>query len=78
MNEVAILKILKDFWESEHSSEPCPFVKTVEIINHDVLESALYHNDLPSNVLTKLDSCITNDTIYALKCSKIKSKKGDK
>ena len=75
MNEAAALKILKDFWESEHDiGTNCPFVQVVETLNHSALESALYHNDLPDDVLAKLNSCITRTTVNALKCSKIKNK----
>ena len=72
MNEAGTLSVLKEYWEKEHGSEECPFVKTIEVLNHDELEKSLYHNEFPAEVMSKLNECITTTETYALKCAKIK------
>ena len=75
MNEVNAMNLLKEFWKKEHDTEECPFVKTVEVLNHEALESALYHEELPGEMIQKLNACIIMTDTYALKCSKIKNRK---
>ena len=41
MNEAGTLSVLKEYWEKEHGSEECPFVKTIEVLNHDELEKSI-------------------------------------
>ena len=74
-DEQKMMEIVKNFWHSTHGSEQCPYLKTVIVLDTDALETALYHNDFPKEVMEELNGCITSTPSYALKCSKIKNKK---
>ena len=74
-NEQQALAILKQNWYENHGSEPCPFVKTVEVLDSDALESAMYNGELDNNTILKLDECRNVTEVITLKCSKIKGAK---
>ena len=53
----------------------CPFVKTVEVLDSDALESAMYSGELDNNTILKLDECRSVTEVITLKCSKSKGVK---
>lgn len=74
-NEQQALAILKQSWYKNHGYEPCPFVKTVEVLDSDALESAMYNGELDNNTILKLDECRSVTEVITLKCSKSKGAK---
>lgn len=62
---------LQEYWNTKESS-PCPYLKTIVVLNEDTLETALYKGELPDEVLEKLNSCRSVKTVETLKCSRIK------
>lgn len=71
-NEDQILKIIQADWKVNHGDEPCPYEKTIVVLDQNALESALYHNLFSKELLTKLSSCTTTTETYALRCTKLK------
>lgn len=46
-------------------------IKTVEVVDMDALENAIYHNEVPNNVLKKMDSCRKTTTVVSLRVSRV-------
>lgn len=57
MDASKMLTILKKFWEETHKGEKCPFIRTQEYLDEDALESFMYKEDLPKELLLELDGC---------------------
>ena len=72
LNEERLLPILKRYWSSTHGSMQCPFIKTMEYIDMDALESAIYQKELTPSVLTEMDTCREVKTTVKLLCKKTK------
>lgn len=66
IDEVKMLSILKDFWKSTKGEEKCPFIGTVEYIDMDALESFMYKEELPKEVILALDGCRTKKEDMAI------------
>lgn len=77
LNEEKMLEILKKAWMEKYGDIPCPYIKTVEVIDMDELEAALYSNDLPEQVVQDLSGCRSTQTVVTLRCSKAKEKKDE-
>lgn len=69
-----LICVLKKYWEYEHEGEPCPFVTTVEVIDENALEGALYRDELPQEVIEKIDGCRIKKETTALVYKKVKEK----
>lgn len=50
-------------------------IKTVEVLDDEMLESMLYNNEIPEIVVTELGACTSTNTTWALKVSKRKKEK---
>ena len=73
LNEEQLLQVLKRDWEIRYGeSVPCPYIKTREYVDMEVLETVLYANELPQSTLLELDSCRTSTEVVTLRCSKAK------
>lgn len=77
MNEERMLEILKLDWQKRYGDIPCPYIQTIEVIDMDALEAALYAEELPDDVVQDLYHCRTTQTVVTLKCSKAKEKKDE-
>ena len=77
LNQEKMLDILKKDWASRSNGFPCPYVKTVEVLDMDALEAALYSQDIPKSVVKELDSCREVKKVTTLKCSREKEKKDE-
>lgn len=64
-NEDQLLEVLK-----KNGLMTC--IKTVEVVDMDALENAIYHHEVPNNVLKKMDECRITKTTVSLKVTKIK------
>ena len=67
LDEDKLLEILK-----KNGLTNC--VKTVEVVDMDALENAIYHREVPNSVLKKMDSCKTTKVTVALRVSKVNEK----
>lgn len=47
-------------------------IKTVEVVDMDALENAIYHHEISNGVLKEMDKCRNTKTTYTLKVSKVK------
>lgn len=61
-----LLGVLKAEWEKSGKSGYCPWVKTVEVVDEDALESALYKGDFDKDALAKINGCRTHSETKAL------------
>lgn len=77
LDEAKALEILKKDWAERYGSMECPYIRTVEVIDMDALESVIYADELPSDTLKALDGCRTTTEIVSLKCAKAKEEKKD-
>ncbi len=74
-NEDKMLDILKRDWANRYGSLSCPYIKTKEYIDMDILESVMYANELPKETMVELDSCIETTEMVTLRCKKTKKAK---
>ena len=75
MNEDKLLDVLKKNWTAHNGSTQCPYIKTKEYIDFDILEDAIYRNELSNEVLMEMDTCKEVKEVETLKVSKVKEKK---
>ena len=76
LNEEQLLQILKKDWLARYGEDiPCPYIKTREYIDMDVLETVLYADELPKATLLEMDACRIVSEVVTLRCSKAKPKK---
>ncbi len=73
VDEDKMLNVLKADWKKRYGDIPCPYIKTKEYVDMDQLESVLYANELPTDVMAELDKCQTKTENVALMCSKAKA-----
>ena len=66
-NEAKALDIILSYWHEHNGSMQCPFIRTVEVLDMDALEGAIYRKELPKEVLMELDKCRTKTVNNALK-----------
>lgn len=66
-NEDLLLEILKDSYVKDK------VVKTKEYIDHSELELLLYNNEIDSELLSKIDSCVITKPIVKLLISRRKA-----
>lgn len=75
LDEEKLLKILIRDWTKRYDdTTPCPYIKTKQYIDMDILESVLYAGEIPNDVLVKMDECRNVTEVITLKCNKVKSK----
>lgn len=72
MNEEMMLAVLKKDWVTRYGSMDCPYIKTKEYVDMDILESVIYAGDLSKETLLELDKCKTVTEVVTLRCSKAK------
>lgn len=72
IDENKMLAVLKRDWVNRYGSIDCPYIKTREYVDMDILESVMYANELPKSVMLELDSCIDRTEVVTLKCTKDK------
>ena len=76
MNEEQLLQVLKKDWEAQYGTEiPCPYIKTREYVDMDVLETVLYAGEISQSTLLEMDACRNITEVVTLRCSKAKPKK---
>ena len=75
LNTVKALNILKEYWGKKGTNETCPYIKMVETLDMDSLESDIYANKLDKDTLLALDTCREKTPVVTLKCVKTKEKK---
>ena len=76
IDEDKLLSVLKGFWVEKNGSIQCPFVSTVEVVNMEALEGAIYRGEIPDEILLKIDGCRIKKETDALTYKR--AKKGDK
>ena len=74
-NEDKMLDILKADWKQRYGDIECPYIKTKEVVDMDALEAVIYANELPNEVMMKLNDCQEKTEVVALKCTKAKAPK---
>ena len=72
IDEDKLLTVIKGFWAEKNGSMKCPFIRTVEVIDMEALEGALYRGEIPEDVLLKIDGCRVKKETDALVYSKNK------
>ena len=78
MNEEEMLKVLKADWTARYGSMECPYIKTKEYVDMDILESVMYAGELSEETIVALDKCrITKETVKLTLSKSKKSKKED-
>ena len=75
MNEDKLLDVLKKNWTAHNGSMQCPYIKTKEYVDFDILEDAIYRNELSNEVLMEMDTCKEVKEVETLKVAKVKEKK---
>ena len=50
-------------------------IKTVEILDMDILEDMLYKNEIPENIVADMDGCRNSKQVVTLRVTKNKKKK---
>lgn len=71
-NEPMMLQVLKEHWKTQYGDSDCPYVKTVEVVDTDAVELALYNGDFDDDLLSKLQECQTESITTRLYCKKTK------
>jgi len=67
LDETRAIDLLYEYWHSLHGEDvPCPWVTTVEVLNEDALERAIYSGELPKVVIKKLNTFRTHSVTHAL------------
>ena len=66
MDTEALLKVLKSDWAERNGSMQCPYIKTKEYVDMDVLESYIYKGELPKETVLKIDKCRIKNTTYPM------------
>lgn len=74
VDEEKMLYVIKSAWTEHNGSMQCPYIRTVEVLDMDALESAIYRGDISDETLLALDGCRTKTTQYALTYKKKKEK----
>lgn len=75
VDEEKMLYVLKASWKEQNGKKKCPYIRTVEVLDMDALENAIYKGEISEETLLELDGCRTKTTQYALT---YKKKKEDK
>lgn len=74
-DEAKALEILKKDWNTHNSPAiACPYIKTIEVLDMDALESAMYNHQIRDDVIISLDECRKVTEVITMKC--VKTKKG--
>ena len=77
VDEEKMLSIIKRDWANHNGSMECPYIRRVEVLDMDALESAIYSEKLSKEVIAELGACTTKKPRVTLKCSKVKEKKDE-
>ena len=72
VDEEKMLQILKRDWVKRNGSAECPYIRRVEVLDMDALESELYAENIPKDVVAELGTCNTINKVVTLRCSKAK------
>lgn len=71
LNEVKLLALMQNHRDI---ADQYGLIKTVEYVDTDALESAIYNGYLSSDILNEMQSCHESKTTVALRCTKAKEK----
>ena len=74
MNEAKLLQIIKNI----DNVKELGIIKTIEVVDMDALEDAIYNDKISKDTLLAIDTCRTIEEVEVLKVSKEKKKKEDK
>lgn len=66
IDEAQMLAVLKTYWEKAGKGKQCPFIRTQEFVDMDVLEGYIYKDKLPKYLLLELDKCRVKKETVAL------------
>lgn len=69
LNEAKVLKLLNDHRELAND---LGLIKTMEYVDFEALESAIYQGVIPTDIVVDLDGCRESKTTVSLKCTKAK------
>lgn len=74
MNEDMLLEVIKTKIWAGNGSMQCPFIKTVEQVDFDALEKAIYNGDLSKEQLLEIGKCkeVKSTTTLRIKKKKVK------
>ena len=72
LDEQKLLQIIKDAGVQKEG-----LIKTVEILDMEVLEDLLYKDEIPAEVVANMDSCRSIKEVVTLRVSRKKKKKED-
>lgn len=72
MNEDKLLEVIKQkIWAGEDGTA-CPFIKTVEQVDFDALEKAIYNGDISKEQLVEIGKCKEVKSVTTLRIKKKK------
>ena len=63
------LTVMEEEWKKLYGDAPCPYIKTVRMIDAEKVESALYDKEMDTEIAEKLGECLVVTTTYAIKCN---------
>ena len=75
INEQAMLEAVKVHWKKANGRKKCPFIRTVEVLDADALEGAIYRGEIDNDLIAELGKCKTTKTQLMLTYSKKKEAK---
>lgn len=67
-----LIDVLQAYWDSTDNSDSCPYIKYVPVVDMEELEKSIYKEDIPSDILMKIDSCRIKKETKALIYKRIK------
>ena len=71
MDEQKMIEILKRVWTGDGEN---PYIKTVEVVDLDAVENAMYNNAFSQDIIAEFSACDISTTIEKLTISKVKDK----
>ena len=74
IDEAMMLSLIKKAWTAKNGSMQCPFIRTVEVLDADALEGAIYRGEIDPDLIADLGKCKTTKTQLMLT---YKKKKGE-
>ena len=72
MNEDMLLEVIKSVVWADKGSMHCPFIKTVEQVDFDALEKAMYNGEISKEHLAEIGKCRESKQRVTLRVSKKK------
>ena len=71
-DEAQLLQVIKSNWVKTHGSMECPLIRTMEYVDLDALEKAVYNGNISTEELLEIDKCRITKVTRALYYSKEK------